>query len=168
MFAPRCTWPPNAPYMTVCSCTCHCAALPFAVYCATLHTQHSASASPTLLVTSTASHRQLSVFCMTVSCVMQPHPASAAAAAVLVAHASSLGPDGNANTKYNADGSSFTGGLNEMEQGMGQGPLGQRRDVVNVAALVRQQTHGPVSYHIICFCMCSWCRCMAALVYMYV
>lgn len=99
---------------------------------------------------------------------MQPHPASAAAAAVLVAHASSLGPDGNANTKYNADGSSFTGGLNEMEQGMGQGPLGQRRDVVNVAALVRQQTHGPVSYHIICFCMCSWCRCMAALVYMYV
>ena len=85
-------------------------------------------------------------FCMTVSCVVQPHPASAAAAAVLVAHASSLGPGGSANTKYNTDGSILTEGLNEMEQGMGQGPLGQIRDVINIAPLVRQQTHGPVSH----------------------
>lgn len=80
---------------------------------------------------------------------MQPHPASAAAAAVLVAHASSLGPDGNANTKYNADGTSITGDLNDMEQGMGQGPLGQNRNVINVSPLLRQQTHGPVSHHTI-------------------
>lgn len=80
---------------------------------------------------------------------MQPHPASAAAAAVLVAHASSLGPNGNADTKYNADGTSFTGNLNEMEQGTGQGPPGQSRDVINLAPLLRQQTHGPVSRHTI-------------------
>ena len=63
---------------------------------------------------------------------------------MLVAHASSLGQGGNANTKYNADGSSFTGGLNEMEQGMGQGPLGQGHGVINANPLVRQQTFGPV------------------------
>ena len=105
---------------------------------------------------------------MTVSCVSQPHPASAAAAAVLVAHASSLGPGGNANTKYNADGSTSTGGLNDMEQGMGQGPLGQNRDVINIAPLVSQQTHGPVSYNSLYMPMCQrlmhghgtlWCAC---------
>ena len=105
---------------------------------------------------------------LTVSCIVQAHPASAAAAAVLVAHASSLGANGNANSKYNADGSSFTGGLNEMEQGMGQGPLGQSRfdptrDVINVAPLLRQQTHGPVRCRITFLSVCMYalwmCQC---------
>ena len=92
---------------------------------------------------------------------MQAHPASAAAAAVLVAHASSLGPNGNANTKYNADGSSITEGLNDLEQGMGQGPLGQGRDVINAAPLVRQQTFGPVQ------CCCSLYPCLASFFFAY-
>ena len=76
---------------------------------------------------------------------LQPHPASAAAAAVLVAHASSMGGAG-ADTKYNADGTVY--GSNEadqMEQGMGKGPLGQGAEVITAGPLVRQQTMGPVS-----------------------
>ena len=83
---------------------------------------------------------------------VQPHPASAAAAAVLVAHASSLGPGiGNANTKYNTDGSSFTGSHDDMERGMGvkgQGPLGQGIGVIATGPVIRQQTMGPVSPHL--------------------
>jgi hypothetical protein len=77
---------------------------------------------------------------------LQPHPASAAAAAVLVAHASSLGPNANAMTKYNADGGSVSGSPSAMEKGMGQGPLGQGVDVISTGPLVRQQTMGPVSH----------------------
>jgi hypothetical protein len=91
---------------------------------------------------------------------MQPHPASAAAAAVLVAHASSLGPGANAMTKYNADGSSFSGSPSAMEKGMGQGPLGQGLDVIATGPLVRQQTMGPVSHYLhTAFCLqCQHCR----------
>ena len=84
--------------------------------------------------------------------MLQPHPASAAAAAVLVAHASSLGPNGDSNTKYNADGT-FAPGLDQAEQGhqrspLGQGqggPLGQGMDVITQGPHVSAQTHKPVS-----------------------
>ena len=49
-------------------------------------------------------------------------------------------------TKYNTDGSSFSGSPSAMEQGMGQGPLGQGVDVITTGPLVRQQTMGPVSH----------------------
>ena len=155
----------KAPHTTVCSSSSLLCSSPIRRLQRWLCLPHSPTIhfscwSPPLPVTSNCSDD----FCMTVSYVMQPHPASAAAAAVLVAHASSLGPDADANTKYNADGSSFTGGPNEMEQGMGQGPLGQSRDVINVAPLVRQQTHGPVSYHIRECCVhvhgMLWCACV--------
>ena len=64
---------------------------------------------------------------------------------MLVAHASSLGGAG-ANTKYNADGTVSGGSdTDSMEQGRGQGPLGQGAGVINVAPPVREQTLGPVS-----------------------
>ena len=64
---------------------------------------------------------------------------------MLVAHASSLGGAG-ANTKFNADGTvAGDSDADSMEQGRGQGPLGQGAGVINVAPLVRQQTLGPVS-----------------------
>ena len=84
---------------------------------------------------------------------LQPHPASAAAAAVLVAHASSLGPNANAMTKYNADGGSVSSSPSAMEQGMGQGPLGQGLDVIATGPLVRQQTMGPVSHLVSAYCI---------------
>lgn len=85
--------------------------------------------------------------------VLQPHPASAAAAAVLVAHASSLGPGTDSNTKYNADGT-FAPGLDQAEQGQGYrssplghgqgGPLGQGMDVITQGPAVEMPTHKPV------------------------
>lgn len=77
-------------------------------------------------------------------CVLQPHPASAAAAAVLVAHASSLGPNADAGTKFNADGT-FADGPDQAEQG---GPMGQGMGLITQGPLVRTQTHKPV-------CPCS-------------
>ena len=72
---------------------------------------------------------------------------------MLVAHASSLGPNGDGNTKYNADGT-FASGLDQAEQGqgyqrspLGQGhgePLGEGMDVITQGPLVRTQTHKPV------------------------
>ena len=79
---------------------------------------------------------------------LQPHPASAAAAAVLVAHASSLGQGQGSNTKYNADGSSYAVGPNQIEQGLGQAPPGLSPDVITANPLLRQQTMGPVSHRL--------------------
>ena len=72
---------------------------------------------------------------------------------MLVAHASSLGPNANAMTKYNADGSSVSGSPSAMEKGMGQGPLGQGVDVISTGPLVRQQTMGPVSHRVSAYCV---------------
>lgn len=96
---------------------------------------------------------------------MQPHPASAAAAAVLVAQAS-VGVRGGGD-KYTADGTSLPGGMHDVEQGMRQGG-----DVVNAAPLLRQQTFGPVRslhpshlcvfvlYGCTCVCVCTGCLCV--------
>ena len=96
---------------------------------------------------------------LTVSHVMQAHPASAAAAAVLVAQAS-VGVSGGVD-KYNADGTSYAGGMCDVEQGMGQGG-----DVINAAPLLRQQTFGPVRFRVLgsplnltCLC-CMGIRCV--------
>ena len=72
---------------------------------------------------------------------------------MLVAHASSLGPNANAMTKYKADGGSVSGSPSAMEQGMGQGPLGQGLDVIATGPLVRQQTMGPVSHRVSTSCI---------------
>ena len=80
---------------------------------------------------------------MTHAVSLQPHPA--AAAAMLVAHASSKGRAG-VDTKHNADGTVYCSNeADQMEQGMGKGPLGQGAEVIATGPLVRQQTMGPVS-----------------------
>ena len=62
-------------------------------------------------------------------------------------------------TKYNADGSGFSTGPNEMEQGMGQGqgPLGQGVDIITTGPLVRQQTMGDVRCHSTHYCILHVC-----------
>ncbi len=56
-------------------------------------------------------------------------------------------------TKYNADGGSVSSSPSAMEQGMGQGPLGQGLDVIATGPLVRQQTMGPVSHLVSAYCI---------------